>query len=165
MFRKLIATDDDRTTTLLRVALGLVILPHGAQKLLGWFGGGGPSGTIGFFDATWGVPAFLTVLVIAAESFGALGLIVGFLGRFAAAGIATVMAGAVALQHAANGFFMNWTGLQAGEGFEYHILAIALAVAVVIKGSGAWSIDGLLAGRSPVAASAPQPERAIRRAA
>lgn len=147
MLRKLIRTDADRTTALLRVALALVILPHGAQKLLGWFGGFGPSATIGFFEATWGVPAVLTLLVIAAEFFGGLGLLAGLLSRVAAAGIAAVLVGAVALNHWGNGFFMNWTGAQPGEGFEYHILALALAAAVVIRGAGAWSIDRALMRR------------------
>ena len=164
MLRKLIATDADRTTAMLRIALAVVILPHGAQKLLGWFGGAGPAGTIGFFDATWGIPAFLTMLVIAAESLGGLALLSGFAGRVAAAGVAAVMVGAVALQHAGNGFFMNWTGQQAGEGFEFHILAIALALAVVVKGSGAWSIDRLLSTRATVVGST-EHERPLRRAA
>ncbi len=148
MWNRLLRTDADYASTLARIALGIVILPHGAQKLLGWFGGGGVSGTIGFFQSAWGIPAVLTLLVIAAESFGALALITGFVGRFAAIGIAAVMAGAVFLQHASVGFFMNWTGAQAGEGFEFHILAIGLAAVVAIKGSGALSIDRLLAVRS-----------------
>ncbi len=126
------------------MALGLSLLPHGAQKLFGWFGGGGVTQTIGYFDTALGIPAFLTVLVIAAESFGALGLVLGFASRIAAFGAAAVMVGAVTLVHAPNGFFMNWNGAQAGEGFEYHLLAIGLALVVMLKGSGAWSIDRLL---------------------
>lgn len=148
MWSRLLRTDADYATTIARVALAIVILPHGAQKLLGWFGGGGVSGTIGFFQSALGIPAALTLLVIAAESLGALALIFGVVGRFAAVGIAAVMAGAVFLQHAAVGFFMNWTGAQPGEGFEFHILAIGLAAVVAIKGSGALSIDRLLAARS-----------------
>jgi putative oxidoreductase len=147
MWNRLLRTDADYATTLARLALGIVILPHGAQKLLGWFGGGGVSGTIGFFQSAWGIPAALTVLVIAAESFGALALIMGLAGRFAALGIAAVMTGAVLLQHASVGFFMNWTGTQAGEGFEFHLLAVGLALVVAIKGSGALSIDRVLASR------------------
>ena len=146
MFDKLISTDKNYAIAVLRLALGIAILPHGLQKLLGWFGGGGVDGTIQFFSATWGVPAAVTFLVILAESFGALGLIFGFLSRAAAAGLALVMTGAVFLNHLQNGFFMNWTGAQAGEGFEYHILAIAIAIAVVIRGSGAFSVDRRLQG-------------------
>lgn len=144
MFKTLTRTEHDRTAALLRVALGLVILPHGLQKVFGWFGGGGFNGTLAFFDQAWGVPAAATVLVIAAESLGALGLIAGLLSRVAAAGVALVMIGAVSLVHWDVGFFMNWSGAQAGEGFEYHILALALSAAVIIKGSGAWSIDRLV---------------------
>jgi putative oxidoreductase len=146
MFKQLIlSTDDDYRATILRIGLGIAILPHGLQKLVGWFGGGGVGGTVNFFSATWGIPAAVTLLVILAESFGALGLIFGFLSRIAAAGIAFVMLGAVALVHLPNGFFMNWSGGQAGEGFEYHILAVAISIVVIIKGGGALSVDRQLA--------------------
>jgi putative oxidoreductase len=88
-----------------------------------------------------GLPPLLTVLVMAAEFGGALLLIVGFLTRFAAFGIACVMAGALLMVHAKVGFFMNWSGVQKGEGFEYHVLALGLAIALMIKGGGALSID------------------------
>jgi putative oxidoreductase len=145
MNKRLLDTDNDYLGTILRVGLGLVILPHGAQKLLGWFGGPGLGGTLDLFSQAFGVPAVLTLLVIAAEFFGALGLIVGLFSRVAAAGIALVMLGAVALVHLPNGYFMNWSGTQGGEGIEYHILALALTAAVIIKGSGAFSLDGRLA--------------------
>lgn len=145
MFQKLVRTGDDSTALVARLALGIVILPHGAQKLLGWFGGGGFSGTLEFFASTFGVPAFLTVLVIVAEFFGGLGLIVGFLSRLAAFGVACVMVGAVFIAgHLQNGFFMNWTGQQEGEGFEYHLLAVGLALVVMIAGSGKASVDRAL---------------------
>jgi putative oxidoreductase len=98
---------------------------------------------MGYFTGTLGVPAAAALLVILAESLGALALIFGFAGRFMALGIAAVMAGAIFMAHAAHGFFMNWTGAQAGEGFEFHLLAIALAVVVAVRGSGALSIDRL----------------------
>lgn len=139
--QKLIATDDNWTGLILRLTLGIVIFPHGAQKMLGWFGGGGFGGTIGFFEQTWGIPVFLTVLVIIAEFFGSLGLIAGFLSRLCAVGIGLVMAGAMFMVHWPNGFFMNWTGQQAGEGFEYHLLAIGIALALLVTGSGKWSVD------------------------
>jgi putative oxidoreductase len=166
MWNRLLRTDADYAGTVARIALGIVILPHGAQKLLGWFGGGGVSGTIGFFESAWGIPAVLTALVIAAEFFGALVLVFGFVGRFAALSIAAVMAGAVVLQHAAVGFFMNWSGAQAGEGFEYHLLAVGLALVVAIKGSGAFSIDRWLTSRtSEQAQIGPRTERTLRAAA
>jgi putative oxidoreductase len=147
MFRKLLATSDDGVLLLLRLALGIVMFPHGAQKALGWFGGGGIEGTIGQFGQM-GMPSFLTMLVIAAEFLGSILLVIGFLGRVAAFGVLCVMLGAIFLVHAPNGFFMNWTGQQAGEGFEFHLLAIALALAVIWRGSGAASIDRALTHRT-----------------
>jgi len=144
MFKKLLATPNSPALTVVRVTLGAVIFAHGAQKALGWFGGSGPSGTIGFFDQALGIPAVLTVGVIAAEFLGGLGLIVGALGRVAAAAVIAVMLGAVALVHFQNGFFMDWSGQQAGQGFEFHLLVIAMAFAVVLRGSGALSIDRVL---------------------
>lgn len=147
MFHKIIATKNDKVAMLLRLALGLVMFPHGAQKMLGWFGGYGFTGTMGFFTGTMGIPAVFAFLAILAEFAGALGLISGLLTRIAAFGIASVMTVAVLTSHLGNGFFMNWMGNQKGEGFEYHILAIALAVAVMIRGGGAYSIDQKLSER------------------
>ena len=143
MFRKLLTTSDDRVLLLLRLALGIVMFPHGAQKALGWFGGPGMDATVGYF-AQMGIPAFLSMLVVAAEFVGAILLVVGFLGRLAAFGIACVMVGAVFLVTLPNGFFMNWSGQQAGEGFEYHILALAMSAVIMWRGSGAASIDRAL---------------------
>jgi len=146
MVRKLLATSNDLTLTVIRLVLGVVFFAHGAQKMLGWFGGYGFHGTMGFFTQQMGIPAPLAFLAICAEFFGGLGLILGLLARIAALGIITNMLVAIATVHAANGFFMNWSGKQKGEGFEYHLLAIALALVVLIKGSGALSIDRMLAG-------------------
>lgn len=143
LWERFLATPADAAATVARLTLGAIILPHGAQKLLGWFGGHGFEGTMGYFTGTLGVPAAVALLVILAESLGALALIAGFAGRFMALGIAAVMAGAVVMAHAANGFFMNWSGAQAGEGYEYHLLAIGLALVVALRGSGAFSIDRL----------------------
>jgi putative oxidoreductase len=143
LWQRFLATPADPAATLARVALGAVILPHGAQKLLGWFGGYGFEGTMGYFTGSLGVPAAMALLVILAESLGALALVLGFAGRFMALGIAAVMSGAIFMAHAPNGFFMNWSGAQAGEGIEYHLLAIALALVVALRGSGAFSIDRL----------------------
>lgn len=134
-------TDDALSSFILRVMLGIVIFPHGAQKLLGWFGGFGFTGTMGFFTGQMHIPAVLALLVIIGESLGSLGLIIGFLSRIAAFGIACIMIGAIWLVHWPNGFFMNWFGKQAGEGFEYHLLALAISIAILIAGSGLWSVD------------------------
>jgi putative oxidoreductase len=143
MLKKLLATDNDVLPLILRLALGLVILPHGAQKLLGLFGGYGFSGTMQAMTGM-GLPAVLVFLVIMAESFGALGLILGFLTRFSAFGIGMVMLGAAGMVHAQYGFFMNWFGQQQGEGIEYHLLALGLALALLVRGGGKASVDGAL---------------------
>lgn len=143
MFRKLISTSDDLALTVLRLAVGVVFIAHGAQKMLGWFGGYGFHGTMGFFTHM-GIPAPLAVLAIATEFFGGLGLIFGFLTRIPALGIAVNMVVAILLVHMPNGFFMNWTGTQKGEGFEFHLLAIAAAAVLLLRGAGAYSVDRAL---------------------
>src|ERR1700759_316902 len=140
MLRKLMETDDDAGMLIVRVFLGLVMLPHGAQKLLGWFGGHGFAATLQGMPSM-GLPAAIVLLVILAESFGALGLITGFLGRFCAFGIFAVMVGAVLTVHLPNRFFLNLVGAQKVEGFESHLLAIGVAIAVMVKGSGRMSVD------------------------
>ncbi len=137
-------TEDSTTHLIIRVTLGLVIFFHGAQKLFGWFGGHGFDGTMGFFTEKMGVPAVIAFLVIIGESFGALGLITGFLTRLSAAGIACIMLGAVFMVHLPNGIFMNWTGQQAGEGFEYHLLALGLAIPLILYGGGRFSADQII---------------------
>jgi putative oxidoreductase len=148
MFRNIIRTNDDKAIALLRIVLGVVVFPHGAQKVLGWWGGFGFSGTLGFLTQQMHIPTALALLVFAAEFLGSLGLIVGFLGRIAAFGIAVNFLVAAFLVHLPNGFFMNWTGQQKGEGVEFFILAIGIAVAVMIRGSGAMSIDRALTRKS-----------------
>jgi putative oxidoreductase len=145
---KAIATGNDPAATVARVALGFIILPHGMQHALGAFGGGGFSGTLSWMTGTLGFPAPLAALAIITELVAPILLIVGLGGRFAAAGVAGIMAGAIST-HLASGFFMNWFGtLPAGdEGFEYHLLVIALAAVVAIKGSGALSIDRTLSSQ------------------
>jgi putative oxidoreductase len=144
MKKYLLNTSGDAGVTLIRVALGLVMFAHGAQKVLGWFGGYSWSGTMGFLTTQLGIPAGFAALAIIAEFFGSLGLITGLLGRVAAFGILCNMTVAVAMVHLKVGFFMNWTGTQKGEGFEYHILAIAMALLIIWKGSGAYSIDKVI---------------------
>jgi putative oxidoreductase len=143
MFRKLLTTSDDWTLTLMRLVLGVIFFAHGAQKMLGWFGGNGFSGTMGFFTHS-GIPAPLAFLAIAAEFFGGMGLVVGLLSRVAALGIVVNMVVAVLTVHLPNGLFMNWTGAQKGEGFEYHLLAIAIGIAILVRGGGAVSMDRAL---------------------
>lgn len=148
LVNKLLATDNDYGALVARVALGLVILPHGAQKALGWFGGYGFNGTMGFFTQQMGIPAPLALLAIAAEFLGALGLITGLFGRVSALGVGITMLVAALMAHLPNGFFMNWFGAQKGEGIEYFVLAIGLALVVMVKGAGALSLDRLIAKRS-----------------
>ncbi len=145
MFKKLFQTNDDVTLLVLRVLLGIVFFPHGMQKLVGWFGGYGFSGTMGFLTGKLDIPAFFAFLAIVAEGLGPLGLITGLLTRVAAFGIAVEMAVAVYLLHFQNGFFMNWFGNQKGEGYEFHILVIAIAIALMIRGGGKWSLDKAIA--------------------
>jgi putative oxidoreductase len=141
MFHKLLATSNDWGLTLLRLVMGVVFFMHGAQKMLGWFGGYGFSGTMGFFTNMMHIPAVFGFLAICAEFLGGMGLIVGALTRIAAFGIATNMVVAILMVHSHFGFFMNWTGQQKGEGFEYHLLAIAIAVVLMARGGGALSVD------------------------
>jgi len=145
MIRRLFSTDDNTATAILRIVLGLVFFAHGAQKMLGWFGGFGFSGTMGYFTGTMHIPAPLAFLAIAAEFFGGLGLILGFLTRIAAFGIAVNMLVAIATVHGAFGFFMNWSGTQKGEGFEYHLLVLGITTFLMIRGAGAFSVDRALA--------------------
>ncbi len=138
-------TDDSWAGLILRVGLGAVIFAHGAQKLLGWFGGNGFDGTMGFFTQKMGLPWLVAFLVIIGESLGSLGLIAGLLTRFTAASFIVIMIGAIATVHWPQGFFMNWFGQQQGEGFEYHLLVIVMSVALVIAGGGKWALDNAIA--------------------
>ena len=142
----LFKTNNSTAPLVARLMLGFVMFPHGAQKMLGWLGGHGFSGTMGFFTGAMHIPAVFAFLAILAEFAGSLGLITGLLSRVAAFGIATNMVVAILTTHAANGFFMNWFGNQKGEGFEYHLLAIGLALIVLIHGAGKASLDALIAG-------------------
>jgi len=146
--KKLLATTNDATLTLMRLILGIVFFAHGAQKVLGWFGGYGFSGTMNFFTSAMHIPAPFAFLAIMAEFLGGLGLILGLLARIAAFGIAVNMVVAVLMIHIHNGLFMNWAGNQKGEGLEYHLLAIALAILIMVRGAGAFSVDSALAAKS-----------------
>ena len=142
MLEWLVATHGDVVPLVLRLTLAVVMFAHGAQKALGWFGW---RGTLDSLRKS-GVPSPVAVLAIVAEFLGPLGLAVGLLTRVAALGIAAVMLGAILTVHGRHGFFMNWYGNQPGEGFEYHVLAIGLAVALVLNGAGVWSLDAVIAG-------------------
>jgi putative oxidoreductase len=146
--KKLLATSNDGVLTLMRLVLGIVFFLHGAQKVFGWFGGFGFSGTMNAFTGTMHIPASFAFLAIMAEFLGGLGLIVGLLARVAAFGIAVNMCVAVAMVHFPNGPFMNWYGNQKGEGYKYHLLALAIAIPIVIRGAGAFSVDGAIATKS-----------------
>ncbi|MEI7503981.1 MAG: DoxX family protein [Paludibacter sp.] len=143
--KKFISTDQQSWSLLVvRLALGAVLLPHGMQKALGLFGGYGFAGTVGFFQSM-GMPFIIGTLVILAEFIGSIGVIIGLGSRFMAASILLTMTGAMVLGgHINNGFFMNWFGVQKGEGIEYFVLMIGLALAVVIGGSGKFSFDNLI---------------------
>ena len=156
--RKIFETDDSGATAILRLVLGLVFFAHGAQKMLGWFGGPGFSGTMGFFTGVMHIPAVFAFLAIAAEFFGGLGLILGFLTRVAAFGIGMNMLVAFATVHRAIGFFMNWNGTQKGEGFEFHLLVLAIVVFLTIRGGGALSVDRAITVAAP--SRTPQPRQA-----
>jgi putative oxidoreductase len=141
MLSKLFRTDGGWSLFILRVFLGIVIFSHGAQKIFGWFGGYGFAGTMANFTDRMHIPWFFALLAILAESLGSWGLIIGFLTRIAAFGVLCNMIVAILLVHLPNGFFMNWGGKQKGEGFEYHLLAIGMCIAVMIAGGGKWSVD------------------------
>jgi putative oxidoreductase len=140
MLRKLLSTSNNAGLTIMRLVLGTVFLAHGSQKLLGWFGGFGFSGTMKMFESV-GMPGALAFLIIMTEFFAGLGLLFGLFTRIAALGIVGLMLGAISMVHFQNGFFMNWMGNQKGEGFEYHLLAIAIALGLVIGGAGPVSAD------------------------
>ena len=144
LMKYLFQTDDKFLYWVPRVILGCVILPHGAQKLFGWFGGFGFTNTMTYFTQTAGLPWIIAFLIIMGESLGSLGLIVGFFTRLSALGLICIMAGAIITVHIPNGFFMNWFGKQAGEGFEYHLLVIGMSIPLLISGGGKYSVDMLI---------------------
>ncbi|MBA5866832.1 MAG: DoxX family membrane protein [Nitrospira sp. CR1.3] len=141
----LFRTDESWTGLILRMTLGLVMFPHGAQKLLGWYGGFGFDGTMGFFTQQMGMPWLIAFLVIIGESFGSVALLLGLMTRFTAASLSVIMLGAITMVHVPHGFFMNWFGKQQGEGYEYHLLVIGIAAALLVTGAGRWSVDRMIA--------------------
>ena len=143
---KLLSTNTNNWATLLiRITLGIVIFPHGAQKLLGWFGGYGYTGSMGFLTGSVHLPYVIALLVILIEFFGSLFLIFGFLTRLAALGMLIEFIGTIVVVHGQNGFFMNWSLVpNKGEGFEYHLLVLGISIALLVAGGGKASLDSLL---------------------
>ncbi len=137
---RLLTTDGRTGPLILRLTLAAVLFPHGAQKVLGWFGGYGIDGTLGYM-ASLGIPTALAVVAIATEFLAPFALLLGLGTRFAALGVVGIMVGAISTVHLANGFFMNWAGTAPGEGFEYHLLVIGMALALLVSGAGRWSVD------------------------
>jgi len=143
--KRLLATDAGNWGPLIaRLGLAITVFPHGAQKLFGWFGGYGFEGTMAFMTGKAGLPYFVALLVILIESIAALLILAGLFTRVAALGIFGLFAGILFKFHLANGFFMNWTGSQQGEGFEYFLLLLALALILLVQGGGKWSADARL---------------------
>jgi len=141
IMKKIFQTNESNASTIIRIVVGLILFPHGAQKILGWFGGYGFNGTMGFLTGTAGLPWIIAFLVIAIEFFGAIALIVGFATRIVAVGIISLFTGIIATSHLQNGFFMNWNGNLKGEGYEFHLLIIGMAIALLVSGAGKWSVD------------------------
>lgn len=141
MKNKIFKTNDSYLGLILRATLAIVVFPHGAQKLFGWFGGYGFSGTMGFFTETVGLPWIIGFLVIILESIGAIALLAGFATRIVAFTYILLALGITFTSHIENGFFMNWFGNQTGEGYEYFILWIGIAIALTITGGGKYSVD------------------------
>ena len=144
MLTWMLGTDGDWVITIVRIVLGVVFFAHGAQMALGWFGGAGLRNTVQVFREHLRIPTALALLAVAAEFLGGLGLLVGLLSRIAALGIAAVMLVALLTVHWKFGFFMNWYGEQRGNGIEYHVLVLVLALVVMIKGGGPSSLDQVL---------------------
>lgn len=141
MRARFLATSDSGVLLFQRLVLGCVIFPHGAQKVLGWFGGPGWSGAMGYMEKGIGLSSIVAALVILGEFLGSIALVLGLLTRLGAFCISVVMVGAIVTTHWHNGFFMNWMGSKPGEGFEYHVLALGLALPLLVKGGGLFSID------------------------
>jgi putative oxidoreductase len=148
MFKNIIRTRNDAGLAIVRLILGVVFFAHGSQKMLGWLGGYGFAGTMGYFTSL-GIPYVFGVLAICAEFFGGIALVLGLLSRVAALGVLANMIVAMLLVHLPNGLFMNWglavKGTMAiGEGYEFHLLVIAMSLAILINGGGAASVDAAL---------------------
>ena len=139
MIEKLLHTDPDYAWTFLRIIAGLIIFPYGMQKLFPWFGGWGIKKTLRQLTLKK-IPTFIAWLVIVGQSFGSTALVAGFLGRIAAGGLFVIFTGAL-IVHLPDGWAMNWFGEKKGEGIEYFVMLLSLLLIVIVRGSGAMSID------------------------
>jgi putative oxidoreductase len=139
--KMLFSTGDDFAPVFLRVALGTVMFAHGAQKVLGWFGGPGLTSTIDVFTNKLHFPLWSVILLLIVEFLGSLGLIAGFLTRLTAIGLSCSMSICAYMNHIQNGFFLNWFGQQKGEGIEYHLLVLGICLFLLVQGSGSPSVD------------------------
>jgi putative oxidoreductase len=144
MLLHILATDSDCVPTLARIVLGIIFFAHGTRKVFGWFGGPGLRKTLHHLTESLGLPTIIAVAAVAAEFGGGAALILGFLARMSALSIVVAMLAAIFMVHGRYGLFMNWFGDRKGHGIEYHLLAIALAIVIIAKGSGAFSLDRLL---------------------
>jgi putative oxidoreductase len=147
MLLQILATDSNWVPTLARIILGVIFFAHGSQKVFGWFGGHGLRQTLRTMTESVGLPTIIALAAVGAEFVGGAALILGFLGRISALGIVVNMLAAIFMVHGKYGLFMNWFGDRKGHGIEYHLLAIALAIVIIAKGSGAFSLDLLLSSR------------------
>jgi putative oxidoreductase len=140
----LFSTNPNWALTAMRLILGVIFFAHGAQKMLGWFGGAGLKTTLRTMHQFFGLPVPVAFMAVASEFLGGIGLVVGLLGRLAAVGICVTMLSAIVMVHWRYGLFLNWFGDRKGHGVEYHLLAIGVAIAIVVGGSGAFSLDRLV---------------------
>lgn len=147
MLMQILATDPSWVPTFARIILGIIFFAHGSQKVFGWFGGPGLRQTLRTLTQFVGLPSILALVAVGAELVGGAALVLGLLGRISALGIAVNMLAAILMVHGRFGLFMNWFGDRKGHGIEYHLLAIALAIVIIAKGSGAFSLDLLLSTR------------------
>jgi putative oxidoreductase len=153
MKNSIFSTHNDWTGLIIRLTIGLILFPHGAQKVFGWFGGPGFTNEMAFFTGTLHLPWLIGFLVILIEFLGALSLIVGFASRLWSVAIIILFTGIIFIAHLENGFFMNWFGMQKGEGYEYHLLVIGLSLALLVNGSGKYALDGVWLKRPVVSLS------------
>lgn len=141
-----LTTENHITGLIIRLTLAVIILPHGLQLLLGWFGGNGFTSSMNFFTSTVGLPWIIAFLVIALQSAGAILILAGLAARVVALAMMILFTGMILTAHLEHGFFMNWSGTQKGEGFEFHLLVISLAFLLALNGAGKYSIDHIVAG-------------------
>ena len=144
IIQRLAVTEPQLSPLILRIVFAIVLWPHGAQKLLGFFGGYGYTPTMQHFTTEAGLPSLIAFLVIFLEFFGSLFILFGLFTRLVAIAQIILFLGMIVTAHLQFGFFMNWFGAQKGEGFEFHLLAIGLLISLIVTGAGKLSLDGLI---------------------